>query len=128
MATDDRGYVEVAGITVRLEAPEQGGSGGMAPRRNADSLAAGTHRAEAVHDDVAQDYVDGAATAASPQMRVVTKLDFWVVVKASPVMDASSMSEAVCVAGVPASEPRRWLRLFPLDFRSLPPDQRFKKY
>lgn len=61
-------------------------------------------------------------------MSAVTELDLWVVVKAYPVMDASSMSEAVCVAGISASNPRRWLRLFPLDFRSLPPEQRFRKY
>lgn len=59
---------------------------------------------------------------------MITELDLWVAVKAYPVMDASSMSEAVCVAGISASEPRHWLRLFPLDFRSLPSDQRFKKY
>lgn len=61
-------------------------------------------------------------------MSATVDLDLWVTVKAYPVMDAASMSEAVCVAGVSASAPHQWLRLFPLDFRSLPPDKRFKKY
>jgi hypothetical protein len=55
------------------------------------------------------------AAAAGPHMSMVTELDLWAAVKAYPVMDASSMSEAVCVAGVSASEPRRRLRLFPLN-------------
>ena len=57
-----------------------------------------------------------------------TQLDLWAVVKAYPIMDAGSMSEAVCVAGVTVDEPRRWVRLFPLDFRGLPKEQQFVKY
>jgi hypothetical protein len=49
-------------------------------------------------------------------------------VKAYPVIDARTRSEAVCVAGVSADQPRRWIRLFPLDFRGLETEQRFKKY
>lgn len=49
-------------------------------------------------------------------------------VKAYPVIDARTRSEAVCVAGVSVGEPRRWIRLFPLDFRGLETEQRFKKY
>jgi hypothetical protein len=50
------------------------------------------------------------------------------VVKAYPVLDQVSFSEAVCVAGVTAEEPHRWVRLFPLDFRGLQMAQRFSKY
>jgi hypothetical protein len=50
------------------------------------------------------------------------------VVKAYPVLDQVSFSEAVCVAGVTATEPYRWIRLFPLDFRGLEMAQRFSKY
>lgn len=50
------------------------------------------------------------------------------VVKAYPVLDQVSHSEAVCVAGISLDEPRRWIRLFPLDFRGLQRAQKFKKY
>jgi hypothetical protein len=50
------------------------------------------------------------------------------VVKAYPVLDQVSFSEAVCVAGVTADAPHRWVRLFPLDFRGLEMAQRFSKY
>jgi hypothetical protein len=50
------------------------------------------------------------------------------VVKAYPVADHVSFSEAVCVAGITIDEPHRWVRLFPLDFRGLDRVQRFRKY
>jgi hypothetical protein len=50
------------------------------------------------------------------------------VVKAYPVLDQVSFSEAVCVAGITADPPYRWVRLFPLDFRGLALAQQFKKY
>lgn len=50
------------------------------------------------------------------------------VVKAYPVIDQVSQTEAVCVAGVSMDAPRQWIRLFPLDFRGLEYAQRFKKY
>ena len=56
------------------------------------------------------------------------ELSIYPLVKAYPVMDASSKSEAVCVAGVTVDKPRRWVRLFPLDFRGLDTEKRFKKY
>ncbi len=50
------------------------------------------------------------------------------VVKAYPVLDQVSHSEAVCVAGISLDKPHRWIRLFPLDFRGLQRAQKFKKY
>ena len=50
------------------------------------------------------------------------------VVKAYPVADHVSFSEAVCVAGITLDEPHRWIRLFPLDFRGLDRVQQFSKY
>ena len=50
------------------------------------------------------------------------------VVKAYPVVDQISFSEAVCVAGIDMDEPHRWVRLFPLDYRGLERVQRFRKY
>lgn len=50
------------------------------------------------------------------------------VVKAYPVIDPVSQTEAVCVAGISMTEPHRWVRLFPLDYRGLIRAQKFKKY
>jgi hypothetical protein len=50
------------------------------------------------------------------------------VVKAYPVIDPVSQTEAVCVAGISMEVPRRWIRLFPLDYRGLVYARRFKKY
>jgi hypothetical protein len=50
------------------------------------------------------------------------------VVKAYPVIDPTSQTEAVCVAGISMETPHRWIRLFPLDYRGLVYAQRFKKY
>jgi hypothetical protein len=50
------------------------------------------------------------------------------VVKAYPVIDPVSQTEAVCVAGISMEPPHRWIRLFPLDYRGLVYAQRFKKY
>lgn len=49
-------------------------------------------------------------------------------VKAYPVVDHVSFSEAVCVAGITFDPPHRWVRLFPLDFRGLERARQFKKY
>ncbi len=49
-------------------------------------------------------------------------------VKAYPVVDHVSFSEAVCVAGITMEPPHRWVRLFPLDFRGLERAARFSKY
>jgi hypothetical protein len=49
-------------------------------------------------------------------------------VKAYPVLDRVSFSEAVCVAGITMEHPMRWVRLFPLDFRGLERARQFKKY
>lgn len=50
------------------------------------------------------------------------------VVKAYPVIDSASQTEAVCVAGISIDAPHRWIRLFPLDYRGLVYAKRFKKY
>jgi hypothetical protein len=50
------------------------------------------------------------------------------VVKAYPVVDHVSFSEAVCVAGITIDSPHHWVRLFPLDFRGLERARKFKKY
>jgi hypothetical protein len=50
------------------------------------------------------------------------------VVKAYPVIDPVSQTEAVCVAGIAMDAPHHWVRLFPLDFRGLVYARRFKKY
>jgi len=50
------------------------------------------------------------------------------VVKAYPVIDPVSQTEAVCVAGISTEKPHHWVRLFPLDYRGLIYAQRFKKY
>jgi hypothetical protein len=49
------------------------------------------------------------------------------VVKAYPVIDPVSQTEAVCVAGISMDAPHRWIRLFPLDYRGLIYASRFKK-
>jgi len=49
------------------------------------------------------------------------------IVKAYPVVDPKS-GEAVCVAALTTDVPRRWIRLFPLDFRNLDFSQQFGKY
>ena len=56
------------------------------------------------------------------------RIALYPLVKAYPVIDSRTRSEAVCVAGVSATKPRTWIRLFPLDFRGLETEQQFKKY
>jgi hypothetical protein len=56
------------------------------------------------------------------------KVSLLPVVKAYPVIDPVSQTEAVCVAGISMSTPYRWIRLFPLDYRGLVYARRFKKY
>jgi hypothetical protein len=51
-----------------------------------------------------------------------------VTVKAYPTV-SDRHGEAVCVAGIRTdTEPATWVRLFPLAFRDLPPEQRFAKW
>src|SRR5690242_21802493 len=51
-----------------------------------------------------------------------------VTVKAYPVL-SDRHGESVCVAGIEqTSEGNRWIRLFPVPFRKLPEDRKFKKY
>ena len=50
-----------------------------------------------------------------------------VVVKAAPIVTAQP-EEAVCVAAVTLEPNPRWIRLFPIPFRDLQSDSRFKKY
>jgi hypothetical protein len=59
---------------------------------------------------------------------VVMKLSVIPVVKAYPVIDPVSQTEAVCVAGISMDAPHQWVRLFPLDYRGLVYAKRFKKY
>ena len=56
-----------------------------------------------------------------------SRIDLIPVVKAYPVVDPDS-GEAVCVAAITAELPRRWIRLFPLDFRALDLTEQFSKY
>lgn len=56
------------------------------------------------------------------------KLKVLPVVKAYPVIDPVSQTEAVCVAGISMDTPHQWVRLFPLDYRGLVYAKRFKKY
>lgn len=58
----------------------------------------------------------------------VLQLKVLPVVKAYPVIDPVSQTEAVCVAGISMDAPHQWIRLFPLDYRGLEYAQRFKKY
>lgn len=62
------------------------------------------------------------ATLMSSQLAILP------VVKAYPVIDPTSQTEAVCVAGISMERPHRWIRLFPLDYRGLVMAQRFRKY
>ncbi len=55
------------------------------------------------------------------------RIDIIPLVKAYPVVHPDS-GEAVCVAAVMADPPRRWVRLFPLDFRALTLTEQFSKY
>ena len=72
-------------------------------------------------------YANAASARARHMSEVASRLGFVVsdrvalypLVKAYPVVDARTRSEAVCVAGVSATTPRSWIRLFPLDFRGL---------
>ena len=65
-----------------------------------------------------------SAKSAAPQREHLNLLP---IVKAYPVVDPN-YGEAVCVAAITTDAPRRWIRLFPLDFRSLHFSQRFGKY
>ncbi|MHB8463366.1 MAG: hypothetical protein ACYDH6_24585 [Acidimicrobiales bacterium] len=58
-------------------------------------------------------------------------LEFYPLVKATPVI-TESLSEAMCVAGIErpswSREPGSWVRVFPVPFRDLVDEQRFRKY
>lgn len=54
------------------------------------------------------------------------RLRMLVTVKAFPAI-TRRRGEAVCVAGIDVDTPR-WIRLFPVPFRDMPPDRRFKKF
>jgi hypothetical protein len=56
------------------------------------------------------------------------RLKLLAVVKAYPVIDPTSQTEAVCVAGISMEAPHKWIRLFPLDYRGLQRASKFKKY
>lgn len=49
-----------------------------------------------------------------------------VLVKAAPIL--ASKEEAVCVAGMTLDEKPKWIRLFPIPFRDLTDESKFKKY
>lgn len=58
------------------------------------------------------------------------ELEVLITVKAAPNPSAKS-GETVCVAGLALAQARtesRWVRLYPINFRFLEQDQRFKKY
>ena len=50
-----------------------------------------------------------------------------VVVKAAPVL-TPDLEEAMCVAGVSIGSEPEWIRLFPVPFRDLQDDKKFRKY
>ena len=55
-------------------------------------------------------------------------IDFLPVVKAYPVL-SRTYGEVSCIAGIQMNQPTpRWIRLYPVPFRTLEDDQRFKKY
>lgn len=55
------------------------------------------------------------------------KLTLMIVVKAAPVPTAQ-LQESMCVAGIDLSSEPRWIRLFPIPFRDLADDSKFRKY
>jgi hypothetical protein len=54
-------------------------------------------------------------------------LELTILVKAAPVFTAD-LEEAMCVAAVTTGTNPEWIRLFPVPFRDLTDDQRFRKY
>lgn len=54
-------------------------------------------------------------------------IDLLVTVKAYP-QASDKYGEAICVAGIRLDGPPSWVRLYPIEFRDLPWEQRFKKY
>ncbi len=64
----------------------------------------------------------------STKIGTSVEMDVLVCVKAYPSL-SQTYREAVCVAGVRLDTPSpEWVRLFPVQFRDLPRDQRFRKY
>jgi hypothetical protein len=59
---------------------------------------------------------------------VADRISLLVTVKAYPAL-STTYGEAVCVAGIRSDTPTpEWVRLYPMQFRDMPFDQRFKKY
>jgi hypothetical protein len=55
-------------------------------------------------------------------------IEVLITVKAYPAI-SNKYGEVVCVAGIRMDTPRpEWVRLFPVAFRNMPFDQRFRKY
>ena len=54
------------------------------------------------------------------------QLKLMVLVKAAPIL--ASTEEAVCVAGMTLDEKPEWIRLFPIPFRDLNNESKFRKY
>lgn len=77
-----------------------------------------------------QDALFGAPDRDVPKPVRPDELEVLVTVKAAPNPSAKS-GETVCVAGLALSKNRmasQWVRLYPINFRFLEQDQRFKKY
>ena len=55
------------------------------------------------------------------------KLKVMILAKASPVV-TSKLQEDVCVAAIDLSSKPRWIRLYPVPFRDLDDNSRFRKY
>lgn len=55
------------------------------------------------------------------------ELSLMIVVKAAPVPTAE-LKESMCVAGIGIGPEPRWIRLFPIPFRDLADDSKFRKY
>ena len=55
------------------------------------------------------------------------ELSLMIAVKAAPVPTAQ-LQESMCVAGISLGSEPRWIRLFPIPFRDLADDSKFRKY
>ena len=55
------------------------------------------------------------------------ELSLMIAVKAAPVPTAQ-LQESMCVAGIDLGPEPRWIRLFPIPFRDLADDSKFRKY
>ena len=59
-------------------------------------------------------------------MGPVKELSLLIVVKAAPV--PRKLQESICVAAIDLAPEPRWIRLFPIPFRDLADDSKFRKY